>query len=567
MAPFRRFDIVPKFHSSSIALSQMKDSRGDGIRFERSNALFLQHLQKTSPTKSLADFSSPGLQKVYLDYSEPLEVESSEIFLQYLTTVPKSKDSIWEVEITDPMGIGNWSILAEFIKEVPSISTLKWALYFPIPAIVLEALELKHPNCRLHYTISHDTLDLHSITISSKELWTEKNIDLQKSAARREINSIINSTILYSFSTDMDSISSSATRSSVSEVDFVYQILTTCPGIRELDLNMNRCRKRCLNSHLGQPVALNLSDRGKPLPPLEVLSLKSYNFETDASGRPLMEWKTGPDKLRWPLNKISPPVIEFLGYPLIRSIGGLVEGDQYQSPVAWDKAEEETNLDLWLELMDWTHLRTLKIQHPSTQLRKLEGNVLPSLRHVSFSSGGRCCMQEIRSFLANVSALESLFLQDISYFSPDPIVSIISKHHCPTLESLRLDRTFLNSTHLSQLLHHCPRIHTLDINLDRTEKWDYGVLDTLVSFPELRSLTLRFDIRRMDEDEEEMDAHLGYSRAIDYDGYRHSLVDEDDEIMMLALQGFLNKRKMGTKFEKIRTLVGELDVPKAGISS
>jgi hypothetical protein len=280
-----------------------------------------------------------------------------------------------------------------------------------------------------------------------------------------------------------------------------------------------------------------------------------------------MEWKTGPDKLRWPLNEIPPPVIEFLGYPLIHSIGGLVEGDQYQSPVAWDKTEEETNLDLWLELMDWTHLHTLKIQHPSTQLRKLEGGVLPSLRHVSFGSGGRCCMQDIRSFLVNVSALESLSLHEIPYFSPDPIVNIISKHHCPTLESLRLDRTFLNSTHLSQLLHHCPWIHTLDINMDRTENWDYGILDTLVSFPELRSLTLRVDIRRMDEDEEEMDAHLGYSRAIDYDGYRHSLVDEDDEIMMLALRGYLTKRKMGTKFEKIRTLVGELEVPKAGIPS
>jgi hypothetical protein len=239
MAPFRRFDIVPKFHSSSIALSQMKDSRPDGIRFERSNALLLQHLQKTSPTKNLADFSSPGLQKVYLDYSEPLEVESSEIFLQYLTTAPKSKDSIWEVEITDPVGIGNWSILADFIKEAPSISTLKWALDFPVPAIVLEALEFKHPNCRLYYTISQDTLDFHSIAVSSKEvMMTEKDIELQKSAVSREINSIINSTILYSFTADMDDLSSSRPRGSISEVDFVYQILTTCPGIRELELGI-----------------------------------------------------------------------------------------------------------------------------------------------------------------------------------------------------------------------------------------------------------------------------------------------------------------------------------------
>lgn len=101
--------------------------------------------------------------------------------------------------------------------------------------------------------------------------------------------------------------------------------------------------------------------------------------------------------------------------------------------------------------------------------------------------------------------------------------------------------------------------------MDRTENWDYGVLDTLASFPKLRSLTLWFDIRRMDEDEEEMDAYLGYSRNIYYDDYRHTLVDEDDDTMMLALRGYLTKRKMGTKFEKIRTLVGELDVPKAGV--
>lgn len=568
-SPIQRFQIVPNLHSSSIVLSQIKDSRPDGVAFERHNALLLQHLQKTSPTKNLAEFSTSGPQKVFLDYSEPLEVEKSEAFLRYLTTTTKSKDSIWEIEILYEYGVGNWTLLADFIKEVPSISTLKWALEFPVPAMVLKALELKHPASRLYYKLTSNTLNFRVSVRSSNEVReiADIEVDSQIADGKREIDSIINSSVLYSVSAEIDNSFSSCSRNSASGIGFIHHVLTTCPNIRELELNMKRGRRSYRNSRGGQPVALNLSDTSKPLPPLEVLSLKNYNLETDANGKPLMEWKKGPDKLRWPLDKIPLPVIDFVGPPLIRSIGGFVKGDQYQSPVAWDKTEEETNLDMWLKMMDWTHLHTLKIQHPSTQLRKLEGGVLPSLKHVSFGAGGGCCMHELRGFLTNVSALESLSLHAISFFSPDSLINIISKHHCPTLHTLRLNRTFLNSTHLSQLLHHCPRIHTLDINMDRTETWDYGVLDTVVSFKELRSLTLRFDIRRMGEDEEERDAYLGYSWAVDHEEFRDRVVDGDDETMMLALRAYLGKRKVGVKFQKIRTLIGELEVPKAGAPS
>ena len=103
------------------------------------------------------------------------------------------------------------------------------------------------------------------------------------------------------------------------------------------------------------------------------------------------------------------------------------------------------------------------------------------------------------------------------------------------------------------------QITNLGISMDRQEQWDYEFLDAIAAFQELRSLTMRFDLRLINEDEE--DAFLGYSWSESYDHYRDYLVDSGDETTLLALNAYLTKKKTGTKFEKIRTMIGGLDVP------
>jgi len=97
--------------------------------------------------------------------------------------------------------------------------------------------------------------------------------------------------------------------------------------------------------------------------------------------------------------------------------------------------------------------------------------------------------------------------------------------------------------------------------MDRQEQWDYEFLDALAAFPELRSLTIRVDPRRMNEDEE--DPYLGYSWSETTEHYRDDLLDRNDETILLALNAYLTKKKLGTKFEKFRTMIGRLDVPQA----
>lgn len=561
MLPIRRSELVPFLHSSPIKLSKMRDLRSDGITFERTNILLLQHLQRMAPTKSLADFTIHGLQRVYIDYSDSQAIERSELFLKYLISTTKSKDSTWEVQIMQGYSWANWHLLSTFIEGLPTILTFKWAASFPIPTIILKALELNHPTCRLFYELDSHTADTtQRAVVDGDDEWRHQDTELddsylQNDSRAREIESIVNSTTLYSIRADFSILGNPG-----SELVLLHQMLTTCPNVRELDLHLNdqRCRGCYINQK--QPRAFNFSKNSKTLPALEVLSLKGYSFESDTSGEELMAWERQPDTLRWPLNMVPTSVIQFIGYPWLQYMGGLVKGISKRRSISWDEVEEETNLDSWIRLMDWSHLHTLKLHQPSTQLRKLERDFLPNLKHVAFS-GYRCLVQPVLSFLSNTSALESLSVHDVGYFSPEPIVDIILDNHCPTLTNLRLDRTFLNSTHLSRLLHRCPRLHTLDINMDRQEHWDYEFLDALAAFQELRSLTIRFDLRRITEDEE--DAYLGYSWSEAFEYNQDALVDRSDETILLALNAYLAKRKRGTKFEKFRTMIGGLDVPLA----
>lgn len=562
-APYRRSNLVPSFHSSSVKLSQMKDSRPEGISHERSNVLLLQHLLKTSPNKTLAHFSKPGLQQVYLDYSDSLSTEKSETFLKYLTTTSKSRDSVWEVEIMEGWyPYGNWTFLSDFIEALPSISTLKWSASFPIPAIILKSIE--HSTCHLYYKLSSYTLNTDPEEFESEidDLGNERADILArvKTASESEIESLINSNVLYSVSADLDG--------HASHIDLVYRILTTCPNVRELNLNIGQrnlgYRGDGYRGYGDELYAFNFSNTSQALPPLEVLTLRQYGLESATNGQMLMAWETPPDLLRWPWNKFPISIVQLVGYPWIRSVGGLVKGSLKWRPIRWDETTEETNLDSWMRLMDWTHLHTLNLQQPSSQLRKLEGSFLPNLKHVTIS-GIRCSMQPTLHFLSNISALNSLAILDVGHFSPDPVISVITAHHCPGLQNLRLDRTFLNSTHLSQLLHKCPKLYNLEISMDRVEEWDYEILDILTGFPELRSLTMRFDIRRIDRDEDHYDQYLGYSWEGIYEENRSGLVEQDDEAVLLALKGYLAKKKVGKRFETIRTLIGSLEVPKVAV--
>lgn len=49
-------------------------------------------------------------------------------------------------------------------------------------------------------------------------------------------------------------------------------------------------------------------------------------------------------------------------------------------------------------------------------------------------------------------------------------------------------RVYLNSTYFKQLYLLCLKIKVLDVDMETVEEWDYELLDSLASFPELMNL-------------------------------------------------------------------------------
>jgi hypothetical protein len=245
--------------------------------------------------------------------------------------------------------------------------------------------------------------------------------------------------------------------------------------------------------------------------------LSGYGFDGKPDGNNWMEYEAEHPQneiLYFPWKYLPQSIIDKVGYERIRSLGGL-ETYFVNRETSKLKPGEKTNLDMWLELMDWSHLHTLHLTAPSSDtLQKLSGNILPSLQQVAFRQVNTG--NSIVNFLANTSSpLKSISLEQVWFCgAPGEIINTIAKHHGTAFQSLKINHrsssngigyrgyrnkpyrypsnTFINSTHFSHLLFACPNIETLDIDLDTKEEWDYNLTDTIVSFPNLTKLVLHF---------------------------------------------------------------------------
>jgi hypothetical protein len=235
------------------------------------------------------------------------------------------------------------------------------------------------------------------------------------------------------------------------------------------------------------------------------------------------------------------------------------------------KPGEKANLDLWLELMDWSRLQTLHLFYPSSEtLRKLSGSTLPSLQHAVYSG------KYIVDFLAiPTSPLKSISLEQVSLCPPGEVINATTKHQGAALQSLKMNYcspsdgagmlecrskpylypsdAVLNSTHFSDLLFACPNIETLDIDLEMKEEWDYNLLDTIVSFPRLTKLVLPFKGEKADTNEG-LDEYLPYENE---EGFYHR---GTSLAMMQGLGPYLRKKKVGRELEILETWVGDTKV-------
>jgi hypothetical protein len=429
-------------------ISQTKDSRKDGVAYERDKVRALQRMKQTSVGEYLGELSKPGPHFITLHFDSDSPAQEADAFFHYLIDSGVSPQSSWNIVVGGIGGCkGNITLLSEAIRVLPQINALHWITPSPIPPVILRSLDASHPNCRLYYE-----LDFWSGSGRNHQNWFSDSVPINETTQSKDVETlngknsvaarchIINSTNLYSPKSPIVY----RYQSTSSYIDLVFDILTSCPNIRELDLSINHygCEFSDQAPYSFNFQRINMTLRPFPLPPLEVLKLDGYMFETRPDGEEwgiLYGWEA-TKVYRWPWNKLPISVTNWIGYGRIQSMGGAWTSWAKLSPN--DENLEENNLDAWLQAMDWSHLHTLSINSPTPgTLRKLGGDTLPSLTYAAFETAYQEAVTPILEFLSNTSSpLKSITIERINdlEITPSHILDVIATHHCPALRTLKL---------------------------------------------------------------------------------------------------------------------------------
>ena len=581
-----------EYKDSTPQLSHIKDSREDGISFEAKHVRLSVYLKHTYQGRKLDEFALPGVQLLKLDYGEISVSKTSGYFLQVLETLEISAQSTWVVDIT---GSGVWpgdrALLSRVLQRLPSITTLFWREGEPIPLDIVQFLETNHPQCKLYYELDFGYWPPGDHSRRRHRRSRRNPIDEEAVAgegwnAQMARQSIINSTNLFSIKAQ---IFNGGRGRDISEMNLILRILATCPNVKELDILVSR-GGGCVSYDTDDLYAFDFTSTDATLAPLESLTLDGYMLDAKPNGLKWREWETDhPERhiLKAPWKYLPDSAVNYIGYPKIKNWGGL-QTFSLKLDTSPLKPGTKTNIEIWLERMDWTHLRSLKINDASTEdLRFLGGKLLPSLQNAEFS-GYYADHHAILDFIGNSSfKLESIKFDGIYFCSVTQAITSIVEHHGSSLHTLVIkhsqprrssygrlyDRSrrskpyrypstsFLNLTHITQLRDNAPGLTTLDLDIFVGEAWDYELLDTINSFPELEYLTLRFEApaggwNDESDDEDEFDEEdIVYHQYGNSNEYRYKEIDHKLYLMM-GLKAYITKGKVGKPYKKLETWVG-----------
>ncbi|KAM0321853.1 hypothetical protein ACHAQA_009858 [Verticillium albo-atrum] len=291
---------------------------------------------------------------------------------------------------------------------------------------------------------------------------------------------------------------------------WVHNLLQTCPNIDELSLGFDyQGRKhRCPSDRWSFSFDMRGADRFLSAP--KVLYLENYDFG-------LREWDTiRPPSLR-PTPRYSPfePLMSWV-----------TEGralDWIRGLTLSQTTKAKTNLDLWLEAMDFSQIHTLTLRGGSnnanddTFYRSLPA-ALPRLRSLTVDGTWRHrnCVEQYdghwrvdedpglppaHKFLL---ALPPASLENLTWTNGESTDSIIFdkvlQHHGPSLKHLdwhndEFDiekRPALSAEQLRNLAVCAPNLQSLTVDLDRNGTWPVDALQALAGMPKLTDLTVYF---------------------------------------------------------------------------
>lgn len=527
---------------------------------------------ETSYATEVSKHDPTTLSHSEIDFTGEETAAQSNALLQYLADAAAPRGVVREVSVTGYPSLGNWTLLAEVFEQLFDLQKVHWYAEKAISKDILDALEKNSRSCHLHYTLSYSNYDPYNDDIPLiRPIGQEP--DHESRADARE--AIIGSKALYSLKAAV----SYGGLPNMRDMDLVFRILAGCPNIKGLDLSIRR--SGCKMSG-GQPYTFDfMSNPDVKFSPLEVLTISGYRF--DAASNDGRAWDYSRYD-RWKENERRRKIWPFGLLPNLLMEGINEIWDSYDSMIirAQDKRREEerrkiepdgvTNLDRWLQAMNWSHLHTLNIDEPTAEtLKKLSGN-LPNLTHLTFHYPHS--HHDAIDFIANATRpLQSLSIQDMSVCSLQLVVDAITEHHSEALVNLSIHqlnayRTF-NVTEVSVLVSSCKKLRKLEIDLPRPPTEPNSTIDRatnmgelthhqpeiyniLASSPELGELILNYPTPDLGDMEDDWKFR-----------YENEEEDEDDipdpfinQRSVGKLFSYLNSKKEGKRLTCLKILVG-----------
>jgi hypothetical protein len=373
-----------------------------------------------------------------------------------------NRDSVREITLKGNNWAGNLPLVEHAFSKMHGLEKVHWEIREPVTDNILRSLERNNPTARLYYSFHN---------------WSWK-----------PNSSLVNSTLLYSLKADI----SYGYYAEYELFDFLFETLSNASNVRELDLFLHA--DGC-ELGVGNPWAIPFSTHPSArFPPLEVLRLDGYALDERSDGGMAWAWRGKIEKWKADWEK-------WLEYD---------DDDEEKKPPFPERPEDDgrTNLEAWMDAMDWSNLHTLHLGSPSSAtLHRLRSPALPALKHISinapFGWAEAATQDEILSFVTNgtPNLLHSITLQNMGAESGDELLQTLISSPNLTQELRHFSYAgggenifFLNHTKLSDLLAKSPSLEHLDINVPRD--FDMSIegkrlFHDIISTPTVSHLTLR----------------------------------------------------------------------------
>ncbi|KAF2469512.1 uncharacterized protein BDR25DRAFT_304562 [Lindgomyces ingoldianus] len=331
----------------------------------------------------------------------------------------------------------------------------------------------------------------------------------------------------------------------------VHLALTSCPNITTLDLRVTWLGCSEAPDRWNLPFKLKGGDK---YPPLKSLRLEGYYFDH-------REWEDAEFRNQG------------FGYPsFLEKWGSWIRTGNIWKAVQYSfmkpEQKNKTNLDLWLDAMDWSQLESLGLRGGHRSMDAFVEKVVPRLTSLSgldmIDQAGNTTLQILKSL--NNNSLKNLTW--IGTWPSDVLPSILSLHgkslqhlEVRSEEEMDVPTPVFNNSQLSLLSRLAPNLTHLSINIHRNGTWPIETFNAISAIPSLRTAEIWLDIvsecrRQWPEEysrQYEQWVRLNQS-CLGEDQYQKPFVDEKSS---LELFKHMREEKVGEKLKSVKFWVGD----------